>query len=438
MSNPDEPVGDLLGLPIPPDPQALERAGAGFLTRAFRASGALPADNAVARITHFTEISGGSTGRKALLSVEYARPDPRLHRDLFVKFSRDFDDVIRDRAKQQLEAEVRLALLSRTPEFPITVPACYGADYHRASGTGILITQRIPFGTGGIEPAYPKCRDYEMPDALEHYRVLLRAVGRLAGSHKAGRLADVARQFPFDMAAASSSDRIRYDERQLLNRVARYAEFAASFPQLLPSNVVAPQFLAQLAEQVPQFLRHERAIKTYLHSQPDFIALCHWNANVDNAWFWRDDRGELECGLLDWGRVGQMNVALALFGALSGAEIELWNERLDELLKCFADEMQRSGGPALDLDELEFQLMLFVAMMGLAWLFDAPALIRAQIPQLAQIESRFDPRFAANETARVQLHMLTNVLNLWQTRDFGRVLERFLEKSRPCAGLKQA
>src|SRR5690606_21967625 len=156
-------------------------------------------------------------------------------------------------------------------------------------------------------------------------------------------------------------------------------------------------------------------------SQPDFIALCHWNANVDNAWFWRDDRGELECGLLDWGRVGQMNVALALFGALSGAEIELWNERLDELLKCFADEMQRSGGPALDLDELEFQLMLFVAMMGLAWLFDAPALIRAQIPQLAQIESRFDPRFAANETARVQLHMLTNVLNLWQTRDFGRV-----------------
>ena len=85
----------------------------------------------------------------------------------------------------------------------------------------------------------------------------------------------------------------------------------------------------------PRFLEHEVAIRQYLHSQPDFIALCHWNANIDNAWFWRNAQGELECGLMDWGRVGQMNVALAIFGALSGAEIELWNEHLTELLTLF-------------------------------------------------------------------------------------------------------
>ena len=29
------------------------------------------------------------------------------------------------------------------------------------------------------------------------------------------------------------------------------------------------------------------------------IALCHWNANIDNAWFWREPDGALRCGLID-------------------------------------------------------------------------------------------------------------------------------------------
>jgi hypothetical protein len=55
---------------------------------------------------------------------------------------------------------------------------------------------------------------------------------------------------------------------------------------------------------------------------------------------------------------------------------------------------------------------------------DAPALIEARIPDLETIESRRDPRFSANETARTQLHMMTNVLTLWRTRDFGADLAR--------------
>jgi hypothetical protein len=130
---------------------------------------------------------------------------------------------------------------------------------------------------------------------------------------------------------------------------------------------------------------------------------------------------------MDWGRVGQMNVALALFGALSAAEIELWNEQLPALLTLFTHEVKLCGGPALDVEALHFQLMLFVALMGLAWLMDAPALIHRQLPEVSQLDSRFDPRLKANETARVQLHMLTTVLNLWETQDFGHLLERFLE-----------
>ena len=161
-------TGDRFGIAIPADPAALRAGGAAFLTEAFRASGALTAPNAVRRITGFQPISGGSTGRKLVLSVEYQQPGPDLHTDLFVKFSRDFDNPVRDRGKTQMEPEVRFAALSRAPGFPIAVPTAQFGDYHRHTGTGILISERIRFGAFDIEHQYHKCLDYEMPQPLEH------------------------------------------------------------------------------------------------------------------------------------------------------------------------------------------------------------------------------------------------------------------------------
>ena len=133
------------------------------------------------------------------LSVEYAQSEPGLHTDLFVKFSRDFSDAFRDRRRHELEAEVRLAALSRLPAFPINVPAAYFADFNHESGTGLLITQRIAFGSGGIEPLRPKCMDHELDDPLAYYRATVTALARLAAAHKSGRLSpQVEALFPFD------------------------------------------------------------------------------------------------------------------------------------------------------------------------------------------------------------------------------------------------
>jgi hypothetical protein len=426
-NQPDWILGDILGLPIPAHSDALREGGTEFLTAAFRAAGTMGQDNQVSQITLFADCPGGSTGRKIFLSIAYEKPAPALPTDLFVKFSRDFDDEIRDRGKNQMAAEIKFALLSRAKNFPITVPACLFADYHDETGSGILITERIPFGKNGIEKLYEKCRDDEMPEPLEHYKTLVKSLARLAGSHKGGSLSHaIAQNFPFDAAAASQQDRIRYSAQQLQNRIARYAVFAETYPQLLPSNIRDKNFIAQLAADVPRFLEHETRIKQYLHGNPDFIALCHWNANIDNAWFWRNQDGALACGLLDWGRVSQMNIALALFGGLSASEISMWDNHLDTLLTLFVTEYHHSGGPVIALPELKRHLFLVAAMMWLAWLIDAPVLIERQIPDLARIKDRYDPCFAASETARVQLHMFSVVLNLWQTRDFGAMLDGFL------------
>jgi hypothetical protein len=417
--------GDDTGLLIPAQMQALREGGVAFLNTAFHAAGTLPADNAVARITRFEECPGGSTGRKVFLAVSYEKPNPGLHEELFVKFSRDFDDPIRDRGRDQLAPEVRFAAISRHPAFPITVPACLFGDYHAESGTGVLITERIAFGTGAIEPHHDKCLDYELPDVQAHYRAVVTANARLAGAHKSGHLgAGLDVRFPFDAAAAAASDPIRYDARQLRNRIARIAAFAAEFPRLLPPNTVAPDFIAQLSEEMPLFLERQHDIKRYLTRAPDLIALCHWNANIDNAWFWRSKNGTLHCGLMDWGRVGPMNIGLALWGTLSGAEPDMLDAQLDSLLSLFLREYAAHGGPAISLQRLQDHMFLYVATMGMAWLLDAPPIIRAQIPDLSPAHDRFDIRFKENEAARTQLHMLTNVLNLWQTRRFGQILDR--------------
>jgi len=413
---------------IPADPAALRSGGTRFLTNAFRASGVLAHDNAVKNITDFREVTGGGTGRKVALSVEYDTPAQDLHNDLFVKFSRDLENPTRDRGKTQMEPEVRFGALSRTPEFPITVPTVLFGDYQRATGTGILITERIQFGANGIERQYHKCLDYEMPEPVEHYRALLTALARLAGTHRSGCLpADQTAHFPLDVEAATVGERAPLTMDKLERRLTQLAEFAETHPGLLPANVGSPEFLARLRDDAPRFTQYEGLIARGLAADTDYVALCHWNANVDNAWFWRDADAVLRCGLMDWGCVGQMNMGMAIWGAMSGAETDLWDGHLDELLDLFVGEFRRCGGPDLDRDRLVRHTLLYAAAMGVAWLLDVPALICMRFG-VAVPGSRKDPRIAGDESVRAPLQMLSNLLNLWERYRVGGLLDEALDE----------
>lgn len=420
--------GDMFGLAMPTHPESLKAAGPQFLTEAFRRIGAIDGDNAVTRITRFEDCPRGSTGRKMLLSVEYEKPDPSLHTDLFVKFSRAFDDPLRDNQRYEMECEARFAAVSTGEDFPIPVPACYFSDFHHETGTGMMITQCIPFGEGNCEPHYEKCLDWELPHPLEHYRAIIATNARLAGAHGAGKLSPrIDEYFPFDPNAAIAADPIRYDAQKLRNRVSRFADFCEKFPQLLPANIRDGTFHDALMRDVPRFLEHEQAIKQWLYTQPDQIVFAHWNANIDNAWFWRNDAEELHCGFIDWGRVGQMNVAQAIWGTLSGAETDIWDNHLDELLELYVREYRAAGGPVtLDPVHIRLQMDMLIGLLGICWLLDSVPLILRAVPDLEAAESRFDRRFRESELARTQLHMLTVFMNLWQTHDLGRSLDTAL------------
>ena len=196
----------------------------------------------------------------------------------------------------------------------------------------------------------------------------------MAGAHRSGRLsASVNDEFAFDAERVSVGKRIRCDDAELLDRVWRVRDFGAAHPGLLP-DVTA--FADRPLDDVARVAAAEDEILAWLQDTCAHNALCHWNANVDNAWFWRDSDGALRCGLMDWGCVSVMNVAMALWGALCSAETDLWREHLVDLLEHFVIEFTTVGGPELDTALLRTQLVLYAVVMGVAWLLDTPRIVR--------------------------------------------------------------
>jgi hypothetical protein len=413
--------GDIFGLDFPAHPEALKSGGPEFLTRAFRTSGTLGEDNSVTHITGLTEWMLGGTGVKALLSVTYERDAPGLSRELFVKFSRNFHDKVRDGGRYHMPPEVRLANLSRDPDFPVAVPKCFYADIEADTLTGIIITTRIPYGQGPIEPHHPKCMDQILPEPLAHYSALVSNLARLSGAHKSGRLGDsVERDFPLDLGRLITG-RPRFEPSLLAKRINRLAEFILQYPHLVPAHIADRAFLSSFCADALLAVEQQEDILRFLYSRPDMTALCHMNANIDNAWFWRELDGALRSGLIDWGSVGQMSVASSIWGCIGAAEPETHDRHLDALLDLFVAEYARAGGPILDTRELAQALEMHVMLSALHMTTAPPAILR-EVPDPGAAADRYDPIFTVNETARVQLKVTISLLNMWARRDLGRLL----------------
>ena len=414
-------TGDATGLAIPAHGAALLAAGPDFLTQAFRRFGAIAPDDGVARILGLEPCAGGSTGAKFFLSLELAS-GPR--HTLFLKFSRDFADERRDWQRTEMESEARFVALSRRPGFPVRVPRGWFADYHAASGTGVVITECIAYGEGGIEPHRRKCLDWQtMADPPAYYRATVSALGRLAGTHKAGRLAaDVGELFPWN-PETGSADPIRYTADELDAELERCFAFARDCPRLLPDEVREPAFLAQMRREAHRVREAESVIRDALVSNPALIALNHWNAHIDNCWFWRED-GQLHCGLIDWGRVGQITFGAALWGGLSAAHHDVWNHHLDDLLGHFLREYAAAGGPPVALEDLRLHLNLHMAAMGVARVLAFPEIIRFRLPQCGQASGPRDAMFESVDPARNCLSVYTVFLQYWRRHPFDTAIAR--------------
>ncbi|MBU6267074.1 MAG: hypothetical protein KGN34_05995 [Sphingomonadales bacterium] len=413
-------TGDFLGVPFPTSIEALLEGGPDFLTRAFHATGALAADNRVLSIDTWREVVLGGMGRKLALSVTYARPDPGLHTELFIKFQRDFGDPLRAMFGPWMAPEIRFALLSRQPGFPITVPECCFADFHAESLSGLLITERISYGANGIEPCPTKGADYELADPLPYYHAITRAMARLAAHHRRGGFGDaIEREFPVAEEHAPA-----LTVEALHEKLGEVRNFARAYPQLFCDGLDDPAFLQAFSEDALLVLELAPAISRHVAEQADYIGLCHPNLNLDNAWFWTDAEG-LQVGLLDWGNVGQMSFAHAMIGMICTAETGFIRDHHAGLVGLFVEEFARASGVRLDAAKLDVLIRLTLPLLAVPWIIDIPALIERLVPDLATVKDRFDPRIKDEIVARNQLQGLMVTLTLWREGDVGGLLRAF-------------
>lgn len=420
-----EVTGDATGLPLPATPEDLAVFGPDWLTRAFQTFGTLSPGN---RITGFSAkpCPGGSTGKKLFLTLETLHPELGLDRVVFAKFSRDLDDPRRDWQRTEMASEARFIPLTRRPGFPIRVPRGLFADYEEATGTGIVITECVAYGENGIEPHRRKSLDWQtMADPLAYYRSTVTALARLAAAHKSGALGmHIEETFPWD-PNTGSADPIRYSEAELAAELERVKAFARECPRLFSPELRDPAFIAEIERTTWRIRAHEPEIRAFLASNPALIALNHWNSHIDNCWFWRDDTG-LHCGLIDWGRVGQITFGAALWGGLSAAHPDIWDRHLPELLQLFADEYGAHGGPRITVAELGHHLALHMALMGVARVLVMPEIIRFRLPECVDANGPRDPMFGPIDPARNCLTVYTNFLSHWRRENFGAHLDRLL------------
>jgi hypothetical protein len=106
----------------------------------------------------------------------------------------------------------------------------------------------------------------------------------------------------------------------------------------------------------------------------------------------------------------------------------MWDRHLTELLISYTDELQRHGGPRIDVSELTLHLQLHIAMMGLSYFVASPSRILASLPEAEAASGPLDPIFLRDDRARNNLHILSVFLSLWSNHDFGAVLARLLQR----------
>lgn len=102
-------------------------------------------------------------------------------------------------------------------------------------------------------------------------------------------------------------------------------------------DLANPTYLAQLKGEVTEVGSALGKVNKYCTTGENLMGFMHPNLHIDNAFFYRDDNGCQDCGLLDYGGVG-VGFLLSQFisggGALSLAGAEMRIAHTDALVRC--------------------------------------------------------------------------------------------------------
>mmetsp|Transcript_130113 Transcript_130113/g.277987 ORF Transcript_130113/g.277987 Transcript_130113/m.277987 type:complete len:700 (-) Transcript_130113:57-2156(-) len=396
------------GIPFPHNFELIEEAGPEWLTKAFHRCGTLPMDNKVIGLkVHPLSVdstvaeSMGGQGMKGWLRVWYEKPHPALHTELFVKCPFPYTPQ-NERAKNSYHAmpDESEILINRMLGncLPFKIPKYYYGDISYESSNYVLISEKLPYKTlswleGGkdmkiepfeIEPRIVKFKDYEMPlDGYEQYAAAMRALGRMVAVYHSDGLGskDVLRYWiprgsesPLEGLGLEKFEELKKGDflencakmcqcspQDILAQVQQQCDQALQMSEMFGSMMV--EFVMACAGIFPEVAKDKAYMKqwwresmeaayyswemtTFTNVDPVFTSLVHSNLAADNAWYWKDDKGVMQCGLLDFGGSGFQNIATNMQMSWTMGEPAMLKAHFDDLGSAFVDGVRSCDGPA--------------------------------------------------------------------------------------------
>lgn len=453
--------GEMYGLTVPPDLSDLYKRGKAWLNDAFHAAGTLPKDNNIKQIIDFKRLpmggidAKGGSGPKAFITVEYEKFDMDLHNNLFVKMpwsvggeSHDMggDDLWRWKISCFADNDGQEVTVYRMlgPLFPFKIPKYYFADICRCSTNFILITEQLEFGKKGkkdfeameIQPLAEKYFDFQLPPAMrtDMYFCLVRAQARMAAWDKIGMfqgIPDEVRGYKPESTPPNWEVVLQHGlfptKLPVKMRTRKIAQGKAlrdlwdgflgkNAKKAYPKQFSEKKFLDALLEASFDAVGFKDDLYAYLNLYSESTGMMHSNLQSDNAYYWRNEDGTMDCGIIDWGGLGPGHVVNRFMGCITSCLGEVLDYHEDGLIQCFIDEYYKECGIWVDFCSLKRQwylgLMSYIYSCGM----NIQQEIYRQVPEeeWATITTLMDERTAGQWNTRCYVFMIFHLLKyLW-------------------------
>lgn len=444
--------GIYYGFEFPFTSKLLEEMGAKWLTKAFKAAETIAEDDQVTSVKNVKDFVKGGAGSKFTFEVTYRSKAASLHTRLFAKIpfpmtqqtrSDRMAMSINQQGQEMQEISTYRLLESR---FPFRIPRYYFGDISNETTNFILITEAVPYGEKDgdyqLEPAYHKMKDVELGGPPEDYYYLLIRIGaQLAAIYKKGELAPVdlldkvfgnSAMRPMELWGMSPGNTGLKDQ-EFKMKIAMGADFVGSIAkELFPPECTTDAFLIKYQTVLSKVNAYTAEARYWCNRNEDYIAWTHINLNVDNVFFWRDERGKLDAGVLDWGGVTCDSVGYKLWWWLYCCEYEFLTAHIDGLLQYFVDVYREHCGIELSKDELKLQFILSAMLQGIGVLGAVPLIYRMCSKKVWKtIRERTDPRIYSdiNGTGNLRVYIGTFVNVVRMIHDWGieEVVDKWIE-----------
>lgn len=323
------------------------------------------------------------------------------------------------------------------------------------------IVERIPYaktGTQRVEagqyyPAPEKYRDWALPNnGIDLYYAHAKALAQFFGWHR------VARQTTDQIDQLFSDQGSRDQKAWLFGQVAQSGDYnsaerdkfllhcmtsdpgmmglmsamgfpqqtAAGFkemcyefvtktcPQAFPKELVSKTYIDRFNTEADEMAKYCCEMNFYMNSIPEYYSLVHPNAQVDNAFYWKDSAGEIRCGLLDWGGVNVGNIPTCLGNGWMGAEPEIMKDHEKALVQLFCDEYEKVSGFKFDVEHMLTCLKLAQAAVFYGCCANIGMCLRIfKRDEWAKMKGRKDPRIDENFLLRCYWVQVYLWMKMW-------------------------